>query len=451
MADVVVIGAGIAGLTAAHRLVRLGADVRVFERAPHAGGHVRTVRRSGWRHEAGPNTVLGAPHVLSLAAELGLTPVQARPEAKRRYLFLDGELVPTPAGPLGAVRTPLLSLGAKLRVLSEPFRSRTPSEEDTVHDFFARQLGPDVAERLVDAFVGGVYAGDPRRLGMAAAFPRLFQLVREHGSIARGGLAMMKGRKKQARAGISSFPGGLGDLTEALAGFLGPRLQTNTEVSVERIGGAWRVGGVSADAVIVAAPAPAAAELLAPVSPELGAQLGQMEYAPVVGVHLLYRREQLGRPLDGFGLLVPRREGLQVLGVLWCSALFDVCGPDHAALTCFVGGARHPQTARLGDEEILAAVRADLQRTMGVSGAPVDVSLVRHARAIPQPGTRHLAWRERVSQLLADLPGLALTGNYLEGVSLPDAVAHAEKTARAVESALEVRNPAVRLAEGATA
>ena len=437
MSDVIVIGGGIAGLAAGYRLMKLGADVQVIERGAAPGGHTRTVQREGWRHELGPNSFLGnANDLFSLAQEVGLTPVEARPgAAKKRFLFIDGALRAVPSDPLAAISSPLLPMSAKLRVLAEPVTGSVPSEDESVRAFFEQHLGREVTSRFVDAFVSGIYAGDISRIGMAAAFPKVFELAKTHGSLLRGALHLMKSRpKRPSRRGTYSFAGGLGDLPDALASALGSRLQLGVETDLRQTATGFTVNGMPTNSVILATPSYVSAALVEDFAPTLAMALVGIHYNPIAGVHLLFPKSAVPRSLEGFGFLVPRREGVRTLGCIWSSAMFEVCKDDHVALTCFIGGAHDAGAVDATDEALVAAVRQDLLKTMGIHGAPVDAVVVKHRRAIPEYGLKHLAVRAEIDQLTGELPGLALTGNYLEGVSMNDAIAHADRTARQVHA-----------------
>jgi oxygen-dependent protoporphyrinogen oxidase len=437
MTDVLVVGAGLAGLSAAHRLQQLGADVRVVERSAVAGGHVRTIVRDGWRCEWGPNSFLGGAAALhGLSAELGLVPVEARAAAKKRYLFLDGKLQALPASPAEALTSPLLPASAKLRLLAEPLQRTKPRDDETVREFFEKRLGREVTDRFVDAFVSGIYAGDISTIGVAAAFPKLVALVREHGSLAQGAVAAMRASSGPAKRGTFSFDGGLGTLATTLAAKLGGRLELSADYAVRRTARGWSVGPHEAPELVISAPAPAAAKLLADDAPALSQELTGVSYAPMTGVHLLFPADALRAPFDGFGFLIPRREGVRMLGCVWSSALFDVATGGRLALTCFIGGAHDPEAIALSDDALISEVRRDLRRTMGLEAAPLDRVVVKHAHAIPQYGVRHLAWRARVEALVAAQPGLSLVGNHLEGVSMNDTVTQADRVARAVHARL---------------
>lgn len=433
MADVIVVGAGLAGLVTAHRLSKLGVDVQVVEHAEVAGGHVRTETLDGWRHEHGPNSFLGsAEPMFALANELQLTPVQAHAAANTQYLFLDGSLKKLPQTAAEMVVSPLLPARAKMRLLAEPMSRAKARDDESVRDFFERRFGPNVVDRFVEPFVSGIYGGDVSELGVAAAFPRLYAMANEHGSLLRAAYAHARRNESAPRKGTYSFAGGLGDLTERLASGLEDRTHLNERVLVRRRCGEWLVGKHRARTLVLASPAWATARLIHGELPTLGAELTAIDYAPMVGVHLLYRRDAIAHPLDGQGFLIPRSEGPRTLGVLWPSAMFDVCDADHAVITSFVGGVLDRGAVGLESKELVSIVRRDLRRMMGVAVAPEASSVVKHKRALPQYSTRHVPWRSRVTGIAARQAGLYLTGNWLEGVSMGDTVAHAEKTATAV-------------------
>ena len=355
MADVIVIGAGLAGLAAAYRLQQQGLDVQLIEKGPIAGGYVRTIHRDGWRHEYGPNSFLASAEPLrKLAEDVGVAPVAASPLANKRFLFLDGKVQPLPSSPPSAITTGVLPFSAKLRVLMEPLTRVRPTETESIRSFFEARVGREVTERFVDVFVSGVYASDISETSVAAAFPKLYEMGRTHGSLIRGFLSQPKppsdGKKKPAVRGTFSFAGGLGDLPAAISSKLGNRLQLNADVRVIREGTHWRAGDVVAPTLILATPAQVSAALLASHAPTLADALTRIHYNPIAGVHLLFRKEDVPHALDGFGFLAPQREKIQILGCLWNSSLFNVCQPDRVALTCFLGGAHSPALVRETDE-----------------------------------------------------------------------------------------------------
>jgi oxygen-dependent protoporphyrinogen oxidase len=433
----VVIGAGAAGLGAAHALATRGVELALVDAGDRPGGVMRSERIGGFLVERGPNTAMIKAPALELLRRLGLEAalVSARPESRRRCIFHAGRLEPLPAGPLAAARTPLLSARGKLRVLAEPFVRRGDPTGESVAEFATRRLGAEAAERLVGTFLVGVYAGDERRLGAEAVFPSLVALEREHGSLVRGALAGLRGPRSSPRglSGIFSTADGLGGLAESLARGVGGELALRTRaLGLARDGAGWRVAvsgssgerELRARAVVLALPADAAGALLAPADAEAAAVLAGMEYAPVVSVSVGVSPADVREPIEGFGFLVPRTAGLRLLGCLFMSRIFPARAPaGRELLTCMLGGVRWPEAVDAPDDALLAALRADLDRALGLRGEPQPLAVSRWPRAVPQPGRDHPRRVAALRARIAGLPGLALAGAYLEGVAVADALA----------------------------
>ncbi|KXU36425.1 hypothetical protein AXK11_04540 [Cephaloticoccus primus] len=423
---VAILGAGITGLVAAHRLAAKGIRVRLFEKTSRAGGVIRTTREGGWLVEHGPNSLLdSAPHgaaLRALIAELRLESqlVYASPDAKNRYLVRGGRLVAAPTSPLGFMRTPLLSAAAKCRVVGELFRRRSkpPRAEDTsLADFVGAHFGQEVVDALLGPFVSGVYAGDPQRLSARHAFPTLWQAEQSHGSLLRAQIAKMRQARAsdQPRPRLFSFRDGLQSLIDALVqslpqGSLQLGAQVRSLTPPSSANGAWKItvtkraaehtkpanaasharasdspgapGGSAtpdprdevlceelADAVICALPAHALAALQIGDSHPL-ATLAEIEHPPVSALFLGYRRAQIAHPLDGFGMLVPAVEKLPLLGVIFTSTLFPGRAPaGHVALHVMLGGAGQRELTALPPlppDELLARVSPALEQTLGL-------------------------------------------------------------------------------------
>ncbi|HEY0511841.1 MAG TPA: protoporphyrinogen oxidase [Thermoanaerobaculia bacterium] len=433
--DAVVVGAGISGLAAAFRLGRSGLRVAVLEAAERVGGAIETVSDGAWRFEMGPNTVLeNDESVGRLIRDAGLKgeKITASPTAKRRYLYRRNELVPLPGGLGGFFKTPLFSAGAKLRLLREPWIGRSPADaEESIAQLVRRRLGAEFLDKLVGPFVSGVYAGDPERLSVRWAVPKVYGLEREHGSLIRGAFA---GRKGPAPAGgMISFRAGLAELPRKLAGEIG---DVRTGVAARRIvrtpseGGGFRVetsaGPVEARRIVLAVPADVAARLLAETTSGMSDLLAEIPYAPVAVVSLGWRREDVGHPLDGFGFLAPRQEGLRLLGCLFPSEIFPGRAPaGHVALAAFGGGRTDPEFAGWDEDRIAAAAIGELRGPLGLRGEPAFRHVRRWPRAIPQYELGHGHFVERAREIERSLPGLRLAGNFLGGVSVPDCIRNA--------------------------
>jgi oxygen-dependent protoporphyrinogen oxidase len=444
---VVLIGGGISGLACAYYLQQAGISVRLLEAQNRFGGLIATVEKNGFRFEAGPQSFLSTPPLLGLIDALGLKSqlLEANPRAPR-YILLDRRLVAAPLAPPSLLTTPLLTAATKWRLITEMLRhTRPPEGDESIAAFVRRKFGEELLDRLVAPFISGVYAGDPERLSLRAAFPKVHEFETQFGSVLRGA---MKSRpaKGTPRAGLCSFRDGMEVLPRALAARLGPSALGGTRVSAFRQakanGKPWfeietirhdRRETLAANAIVVATPTDIAAQLLQDVSHQFATLLSRIDYAPVAIVSSGYRREQILHPAEGFGFLVPRREGLRVLGTVFNSSLFSGRSPaETACFTSFAGGATDPALLQLSDDEITETICAEVAGVLGISGTPQVTSLQRHARALPQYNLGHTQLVKSLDALTASTPGLFLAGNYLSGPSIGSCVEQASRTADAV-------------------
>ncbi len=427
---VAVLGAGAAGLAGALELCDQGHSPVVIEAAARAGGKVSSIREGGYLMERAALGLLDRQGDLApLAQRLGLALLPAGPRARNRWVYRDGKL-----------RTPFatLSFAEKLSLLGEPWRKAGDPLADSVTDFCKRRLGKAGAF-LADALQTGIYAGDPDRLSLAACFPSLAELERTSGSLARG---MMQAPKSPVpRPRLASFAGGLQELTSALAARLGPCLRLSTSVrKIFREGARYRLslrdpGGVSellVDRLLIALPAPDAADALDALDPALADELRALKAAPIAMVHLGVKSADVLARTDGFGLIAP---GSAQLGTLLPASLWEGRAPaGHVLLSTLVGGAQHPAAAGLPDDELVAAVREELHRTLRLrlDSEPSLVRIVRWPQAVPQYERGHL---ERVASLEARAgahAGLRLTGAWYRGVSVLDCLRDGKAQARAL-------------------
>jgi oxygen-dependent protoporphyrinogen oxidase len=441
VADAIVVGGGIAGLTCAVRLAGAGLDVVVFEEREEPGGNVRTIAEAGYRMERGPHAFLGtADDVFSLAEETGAGGdlVAARSASATRFIARHGRLHEVFTGPIGLLASGLLSARGKIDLLTEPLRTARGQEGDSAARFFERRFGPEAARVMAGAFVSGVYAGDPEALSAPAAFPLFWDFEQRWGGMIRGAVHHVIERRRARRAlgagappvrrGLHSLNGGLGTLSRAAAATLAGSLHLGAGVtSVGRTAHGWLVeaGGVSARArfLVVAVPPGEAARLLEPVDGGLASELGGVTLAPLAVVHMGFER-RARRLDDAFGFLVPRGEGIRTLGVLFPSRMFtDRAPPGGDLLTGYAGGTTDPGALELSDRDLLATVLGDLESLTGHAREPDHVRVLRYRAAIPQLVHGHLDRMKRVREAVRGLPGLRLAGNYLRGVGLKDAVA----------------------------
>jgi oxygen-dependent protoporphyrinogen oxidase len=423
---VVVIGAGLTGLSAAVNLRARGAEVTVLESSSQPGGPVRSEHDGGFLVEHGPNSMMiPDTEVADFLRSLGLETDIVEPQAKKRFLVRKGRPLALPLGPAGAFTTPLFTLAGKLRVLGEPFVSRGATDDESLASFVSRRLGPEALAYAVEPFVAGIYAGDPEKLSARWAFPKLWNLEREHGSLIRGGLRKRRGGSAPK---MISFRNGMGELPQRVAEKLGSDLHCGVRVeNIERSGNEWLVEWSRAgtthrettDAVVSTIPAFNVPDL--PWPRDLASSLEflrEIVYPPVTVAALGFRRADVTHPLDGFGMLVPSAEKRRILGAIFSSSLFPGRAPrDHVLLTVFVGGERQPRLAQLGDDALEQDILSDLHDLLGVRGAPVFRRVVRWPRAIPQYNTGYGEFLDRMEKAERDWPGLHLAGNYRGGIA----------------------------------
>lgn len=450
--DVIVVGGGISGLACAWRLQQSGCRVLLLEASSRAGGTIGTLRRDGYLLESGPNSALDTtPLIAQLLDELDITGarVDSAPAAVNRYILHHGRLLPLPLSPLAFVSTPLFSLSAKLRLLREPFIRRAAADADeSIAAFVRRRLGSEFLERAIDPFVAGVYAGNPDQLSVRAAFPKLHRLEQTYGSLIAGQLRGSRARARdpeQSRhaATMFSFRGGMQTLTDAIAQRLA-RIELDAPVTgVESRDDGWIVAtagprlprSLRTRAVVLAVPAYAAAKLVATLAPAAAEVLAAIPYPPIAVVASGYRKSAIGHALDGFGFLVPKSEGRQVLGTIFSSTLFEGRAPDGAVLlTTFVGGARQPALARRDEEQIAGLVQAEHAAILGANTSPEFVDVRRWPNAIPQYALGHLERIAAIEDAERKLPGIHFCANWRGGVSLGDCIRSAAGTAERVLS-----------------
>lgn len=448
---VAVIGGGISGLTCAYLLQQAGISVRVLDAGDRPGGLMATVEQDGFRFELGPQSFLSTAPLLSLIETLGLKGelLQADPRAPR-YILQRGDLIPAPFNPPALLSTRLFSFRAKWRIFTEVFaRTRPPAAEESIAAFVRRKFGDELLHRLVAPFISGIYAGDPEKLSLGAAFPQLREWESKYGSVLRGA---MKSRpaKGTPRPGLCTFRGGAEVLPRALAARMGEAYFARTKVTRLNRGSAdaksWFELEVTnqgpreilaANAVVLAAPTDAAAEMARSLGAEIAQQFQKIEYAPVAVVAAGYRREHVRRAGNGFGFLVPRGEGFRTLGTVWNSSLFPGRAPEGmCCFTSFAGGATDPALCSFGEEEIAKVVCGELENVLGITGPPVTRLVHRYARALPQYNLGHSEIIAELQRQISAIPGLFLAGNYLSGPSIGACVEQACQTADRVQAYL---------------
>jgi len=466
---IAVLGGGLSGLAACWSLLQrskqssTAVDVTLFEASERFGGVFGTIAENGYRLETGADMfITNKPGALRLAEELGLQSrlIGTNERFRRSLILRNGRPIPTPAGfdlmvprNLWAfAKTPLLSPWGKCRVAAEYFLPGRPQQDETLASFAKRRFGHEAFSHIIQPMIGGIYTADPDRLSLRATLPRFLEMEAKHGSLIKGALRDKRRKSAAQEASVAasgaryglflSFDEGMSVLQEELVVAIKQQcaLRSNTRVSdVQREpeGGYFvHTNGSQPperfDAVLFALPAHRSAELMTHVDPVAAKLLAEIEYASAAIVITGYRLEQIQHPLDCFGLVIPAIENRKILAVSCTSRKFPNRAPEGSVqLRTFVGGAMQQHLLEQSDEELERMVRGELDAIFGVSGEPEITKVIRWNRAMPQ---YHLGHVERVQQIqtqIAQQPGIAISGNALQGVGLPDVIATSQ---RAVDS-----------------
>ncbi len=442
--DIAIIGAGISGLSAAHFLRRKGYRVFVLEKNDRVGGVIRSERHNGFLVEYGPNSSLDThPVVHQLFDELGIHDalIYANEKANNRYIVRNKKLRALPMSPPAFIKTGLFSWRAKLRLFAEPFiKPAPPDVDETLAEFVLRRLGKEFLDYAINPFVGGVYAGQPELLSVKSAFPKLYALEQRYGSLIKGTIKGAKERKQRAetskaQAKLFSFQEGLQTMINALAKELSQSLATGVKLeSIEFAESNYRivymVNGqrhqLYSQAILFTIPAYAYPEVPFRFQFPLTKSLSQIYYPPVAMVYFGYHQPPESLPLDGFGMLVPEKEKMQILGTIFTSTIFVNRTPGNGvALTTFVGGSRQPELVLLPEGELIDRVRQDLHRLLKIEVQPDEVVIQRWEKAIPQYRIGHSQILEAVRRYEKQQPGVFISGSFRGGISVADCIKQA--------------------------
>lgn len=448
--DVVIIGAGVSGLTVARNLAASGLDVQVLERQVNIGGNAVSRRFGGFLMEQGPttlnaampgaNTQLAALDLLASAQPLG-------PEVRKRYLRDRRGLHGISVNPLGFFLSGYLSPLERLSMAAEFMRPRkADNEEETIHQFASRRFGAGFADKVLEPLAAGIFMGDSKTLSMNGAFPKLTEMEQRFGSIIRGVLAAKRGAEPGRQ--MLSWAEGMATIPQSLANYPGRHIQTGTTVTrISKAATGFAIetaahGTLQSRTVVLAVQPHVASALLENLDP-LGAQATAEIIAPPVAVVFLgYRRSQVGHPLDGLGFLSTKTDNQIISGAQFCSTMFPGRAPDdHVAISCYVGGARNPEIAGLPEQALVDAVHREVSEVLGISGQPVLTKTHSWPRGLPHYTLGHADRCKIIKQAAARVPGLYLTGNFIDGVSMANCMASAQTVAGHLQRSLSNEPP----------
>jgi len=474
---IAVVGGGITGLSAAHRLIELAdakqqsIEITVFESQPEAGGWIGTIDQKDYLIDTGADMfITNKPAAIDLCKRLGLEDqlISTNQQYRGALILKDGQPVPVPLGfelmtpsRIGPMlKTPLLSLWGKLRMGLEYFIPRRRSEfgldrdDESLANFVTRRFGHEALTRLIQPLVAGIYTSDPEKLSLRATLPRFLDMERDHRSLIKA----IRKQKREAKSAdatgaryglFAAFRCGMQTLIRKLAERVSDhgiilygqpviQIEPSTEsgyVVTSEAGDAVQTQRF--DAVFLTTAAPQAAKMTSTFAPKMAGLLGQIEYASTAILVSIHRLEDIVHPLNAFGLVIPAAEQRKIFAVAFASRKFPGRAPEGCVqLRTFVGGAMQPELLDQTDEELMAMVRSELSDILGLRGDPLFSKLLRHNQSMPQYHLGHLQLVEQIEQLAEKYPALELAGNAYRGVGIPDCIQSAEQAAERLFTSL---------------
>ena len=445
----IIIGGGISGLSLAYFLLERNPslDITVLEAEKSAGGKIWTDKTDGFLCEGGVNGFLdNRPKTLELAAKLSLEPLRSSDNARKRYIFSNNRLNRLPESPPAFFSSNLLSILGRLRIVLEMVVPKWNGGDETLAHFAQRRLGREAYEKLIDPMASGIFAGDPENMSLKSCFPKVFNLEQTYGSLIRGMIKLQKEAKKTGKkvgAGpggvLTSFHDGMETMIKALTDFLGTRMKTGSPaVLIEKNSNGYTVhleDGTSLEAstVVCATPAFNAAELVQEIDKELASILREIFYPSISVVCLGYRKEKIKRSLDGFGFLIPFREGRKILGTLWDSSIFPNRAPKgHVLLRTMLGGARRSALAEENEEKLIDLVLNEMKDIMEIGDQPDFAKVYTHRKGIPQYPPGHENRLQLIDEKVNKIKRLYITGNAYRGIGVNDCIENSYKLAERV-------------------
>ncbi len=435
MSKIAIIGAGITGLTAAYTLIKKGFSVDVFDKSPVPGGVIQTLHQNGFLCELGPETLqLNDARILNLLNELNLQNdiIETNPISQNRYIVKNAHPTPVPRSPIAFLKTSLLSTKAKLRLLKEPFIKKGHNPNETIADFIKRRLGQEFLDYAIDPFVSGGYAGDPNKLSIQYAFPKLYTLEASSGSLIKGALKKQNNPFKIKTRTIS-FKNGMHTLPAKLAKTIKDSLHLNSTIlSISNENLQWEITYKSLNTthtqsysnIIVTIPAHQLQDLpFNPTTLQALSPLKNISYAPIAVVTHAFKKESLPNALQGFGMLIPSKENLKTLGTLFTSSIFPSHAPEgFLTFRTFIGGSQLPNIYKESPETIENMAWNDLVKLLNIKDIPVYSHVHTWKNAIPQYNLGYQKFFNTMDKAENSFPGLHLMGNYRTGISLPQCI-----------------------------
>ncbi len=437
---ITILGAGISGLATAHWLNKEGFNVTLLESKSSPGGSMITEKTKDFLIDFGPNSGLETtPKIREIVNDIGLNDemIYANEEGNRRYILKNNSLIALPTSPGSFFKTSLFSTKAKLRLMKEPFVGKSEDGYyQSIADFVERRLGKEFLDYAIDPFVSGVFAGDPAKLSVKSAFPKLYRLEEKYGGLIKGMIRGAKERKQRNEeskqsAKMFSFINGMQSFPKAIAKSLGDKIIFNANVNRIKKEDSWSISYsvngedklLKSDVLFSAIPSYKLSKLFNGANNSLLKHLEDIYYPPVLVLYLGYDKKNIGQKLDGFGFLIPSNERKKYLGAIWTSTIFkNRAAEDNASFTIFIGGARNPNLSENGIEKTIKEVIEEFQTIMKINGNPLLVQKKFWQKAIPQYNLGHIEHEKYFDNFEIENPGIFLGGNYRGGISVGDCI-----------------------------
>lgn len=386
------------------------------------------------------------PKTLELASKLALSPLRSNDNARKRYIFSNGKLNLLPESPPAFFASGLLSLYGRLRIVWEMFVPKWTGGEESLAHFATRRLGKEAYEKLIDPMASGIFAGDPENMSFKSCFQKVYNLEQTYGSLIRGMIKLQKEAKKTGKkvgAGpggvLTSFYDGMETMINALTGFLGARLKTGKgAVSIDKKAENYIVhlqdgSNIEADAVVCATPAFQTSGMIKEIDESLSSTLNEIYYPAVSVVCMGYKRERISHSLEGFGFLIPFREGRKILGTLWDSSIFPNRAPEgYVLIRSMLGGARRSDLAEQNEDKLVGLVTDELKDIMGINVQPDFARVYTHKKGIPQYSLGHEKRLDAIDENINKFKGLYITGNAYRGIGVNDCIENSHKLAEKI-------------------
>jgi len=438
---VTILGAGISGLATAHWLEREGFEVTILEGNSEPGGAMSTRIDENFLIDFGPNSGLETtPRIKEIVNDVGLSDemIYANQEGNTRYILKNNKLLPLPTSPGKFLTSKLFSAKAKFRLMKEPFIEKSDDGYyQSISEFVTRRLGKEFLENAIDPFVSGVFAGDPSKLSVKSAFPKLYRLEEVYGGLIKGMIKGAKERKKRnedskQNAKMFSFINGMQSFPKAIAKNLTGNIfydttiksirKNDTQIVVELDKGGQK-GEINTDVLLSTIPAYVLSKFTSPLDPNLTEHLNEIYYPPVLVLFLGYDKKVIKQPLDGFGFLIPSKEKKKFLGAIWSSTIFENRSlQDKAAFTIFIGGARNPDFIASDVNNRVDEALKEFHTIMGITAQPILKEMKFWNKAIPQYNLGYIEHEKYFEKFEKENPGIFISGNFRGGISVGDCI-----------------------------